>query len=275
MCKKYTPLIKSSGKVHKTAVNSAELFELIFTAEVNATRKQNLYKIPEWWKATHGEGITLVALDTGIDPGLQDHKDAILKMKDFSQQGIEDLNGHGVHCAEIIAGRQNQTGFSSVAPKSKLLISKVIGNDYSGSPAHAANSIKWAISKVAKITSMPISCPESHPKPFEVIHWALSEGGTILCAAGNEGSLYRNIGYPGRCGNVTTIASYNEYRNSFGFSTEGRGIGSMAPGHKILATYKDGDYCKTPIANNEDMRNHLSTWPNTPATIKTKPVMDR
>ena len=114
---------------------------------------------------------------------------------------------------------------------------------------------------------------------YEAIYTALAKGITVLCAAGNEGSIFKNsIGYPGRYGGVLTIASHDQYGNASGFSSRGGEIDFMAPGSNIWSTHLNGGYAelsgtsmatpfaaglcalimsKTPVNNSEDTRGHL------------------
>ena len=54
--------------------------------------------------------------------------------KDFtnSPNGPADLNGHGTHCAGIIAARDNHHGVVGAAPECKLLIGKVLDDNGGG-----------------------------------------------------------------------------------------------------------------------------------------------
>ncbi len=207
--------------------------------------------------------------------------------EDFTGDGIEDTNGHGTHCAGIIGARLNGVGFVGVAPQSKLLIGKVLGNNGLGSFTWIADGIDWAVEKGADIISMSLGGSRSSNRLHQAVHSALAKGLFVMCAAGNEGSLFQNnIGYPGRYGGVLTVAAHDWNGNRSGFSSRGGEIDVMAPGEKIWSTYKEGSYAElrgtsmatpfvaglaalvaskhintanneTPLENNEDMRNHI------------------
>ncbi len=134
---------------------------------------------------------------------------------------------------------------------------------------------------------MSLGGPVSSNRLYQAIHMALAKGVFIICAAGNEGSLFQNsIGYPGRYGGVITVAAHDRNGNRSGFSSRGGEIDIMAPGSNIWSTYKDGGFAElsgtsmaapfvaglsalivskhmsgpnsnTPLENNEDLKNHL------------------
>ena len=277
----------SRVKVHQIAPGIDELKTLAETEKEFINWAQKLLDIPEIWVETKGEGVRVAVLDTGIDQDHIDLKDAIVGSKDFTGDGIEDRNGHGTHCAGVIAARANDAGFIGAAPKSELLVAKVMGNDGNGSFEWITGGINWAVEKGAHIISMSISGPTTSNLLYTAVHRALEKGVFLICAAGNEGSLYQNsIGYPGRYGSVISVASHDENGNPSGFSSQGGEIDIMAPGSRIWSTYKDGGYAelsgtsmatpfvaglsalilskhvkdpgsKTPVENNEDLRNHL------------------
>jgi len=264
----------------KYKVNDTATQRKLSTKE-NVNWAESVLGIPDIWSKTQGEGIKVAVLDTGIDIDHQDLKDAIIATKDFTGQGIEDKSGHGTHCAGIIGARLNNVGFIGVAPKCKLVIGKVLGNDGSGSYDWIARAVHWAsaIEKV-DIISMSLGGPASTPQFYTAIHNALARGTSFVVAAGNEGSIFQNsIGYPGKYGSVITIASHDHNGNRSGFSSCGGEIDFMAPGSDIWSTYKNGGYASlsgtsmaTPfvaglaalimasgasVANCEDLRNEL------------------
>jgi subtilisin family serine protease len=248
---------------------------------------QRILGIPSVWQVTQGEGVKVAVLDTGIDVDHPDLADAIVDSKDFTGEGVEDTDGHGTHVAGIIAARLNDVGFVGVAPKAGLLVGKVLGKGGQGSFEWIAQGIEWAIAKGAHVISMSLGGSTSTHQLFVAVHEALVKGLFVVCAAGNEGSLFQNsIGFPGRYGGVITAASHDENGNPSGFSSRGGEVDFMAPGSNIWSTYKDGGYAtlsgtsmatpfvaglaalitskhlrtatnKTPLENNEDLREHL------------------
>lgn len=273
--------------VHHVVKDEQELSEVAEEVPERINWAQSILGIPKVWRETQGQGVKVAVLDTGVDVDHPDLADAIVGTKDFTGDGIEDTNGHGTHCAGIIGARLNDVGFVGVAPQVKLLIGKVLGKGGQGSFEWIVRAIEWAVAKEAHIISMSLGGPVSGHQLFVAVHEALVKGRFVICAAGNEGSLFQNsIGYPGRYGGVITVASHDENGNPSGFSSQGGEVDFMAPGSDIWSTYKDGGYAtlsgtsmatpfvaglaalivskhlrsaanKTPVENNEDLREHL------------------
>jgi len=246
-----------------------------------------ILNIPDVWRLTQGEGIKVAILDTGVDTDHPDLADAIVETEDFTGDGIEDENGHGTHCAGVVGARLNGVGFVGVAPKSELMIGKVLDNNGSGAFSWISEGVYWATESGANIISMSLGGPSSDAELYRAIQYAHFHGVHVLCAAGNEGGLGVNtIGYPGRYGGVITIASHDRNGNPSGFSSRGGEVDLMAPGSNIWSTYKHGGYAElsgtsmatpfaaglaaliaskhvgscsngTPLDNSEDMKRHL------------------
>ena len=248
---------------------------------------EELLRLPDVWRRTQGQGVRIAVLDTGVDSDHPDLAGAIEQVRDFTAEGIEDLNGHGTHCAGIIGARKNDIGFIGVAPSSSLLIGKVLRNSGGGTLESVANGVQWAVDERVDIISMSLGAADGSHRLFEVIHTALAKGAVVICAAGNSGALFTNsVGYPGRYGSVITVAAHDQHGQPSGFSSRGSEIDFMAPGHDIWSTYRQGGYAKlsgtsmaapfvaglaalvlakhrqaghhtSPINNCEDMRRHL------------------
>lgn len=274
-------------KVNKEATDITKLDEYAKIATERINWAEFLLRIPEVWQSTQGEGVKVAVLDTGVDPDHPDLQAAILDTVDFTGDGIEDANGHGTHCAGIIAARLNNVGFVGVAPKCDLLIAKVLANNGSGAYQWITSGIDWAVAKGAHIISMSLGGPVSADILFTAIHAALVKNVFVVCAAGNDGSLYQNsIGFPGRYGGVITVAAHDQNGNRSGFSSSGGELDVMAPGSDIWSTYKNGGWAslsgtsmatpfvaglgalilskhmntannQTPLDNNENLKEHL------------------
>ena len=248
---------------------------------------EELLRLPDVWRRTKGDGIRVAVLDTGIDPDHPDLEGAIEQTRDFTDEGIEDLNGHGTHCAGVIAARKNTIGFIGAAPLASLLVGKVLRNSGAGTLSALAEAVDWAVEQRVDIISMSLGAETGTPELFEAIHLALARGAIVICAAGNSGALFTNgIGYPGRYGSVITVAAHDQHGQPSGFSSRGAEIDFMAPGQDIWSTFRQGGYAKlsgtsmaapfvaglaalvlakhrttgrhtSPIRNCEDMRQHL------------------
>ncbi len=272
--------------VHRTMTKSDAKAMVATEGDKISWAKKLLHIVPIWFKF-RGKGVRVAVLDTGVDTDHPDLAAAIVGTADFTGDGVEDQNGHGTHCAGIIAARLNDFGFVGVAPEADLLIGKVLNNEGSGQIDWIVNGINWAVEQKADIISMSLGGFGSAAEIFVAIHQALAKGSHVICAAGNSGSLYQNsIGYPGRYGSVITVASHDWNGNVSGFSSRGGEIDFLAPGSEIFSTYLDGGFNflsgtsmatpfvaglaalvidkhkqtpdnETPINNNEDLKEHL------------------
>ncbi len=103
-----------------------------------------------------GDGITVAVLDTGIDPNHPAFGGVTLARRNFTDEGDDDLNGHGTHCAGTIFGREVDGLRIGVAPGiRRALIGKVLGAG-GGSSASIARAIQWAVNEGAHVVSMSL-----------------------------------------------------------------------------------------------------------------------
>ncbi len=103
-----------------------------------------------------GTGITVAVLDTGIDPTHPAFAGTTLLQRNFTQEGDDDINGHGTHCAGTIFGKDVDGMRIGLAPNiNRALIGKVLG-DGGGSSAILAQAIQWAVNEGAHVISMSL-----------------------------------------------------------------------------------------------------------------------
>lgn len=258
-----------------------------------------LYGMPDWWASRTGAGITIALIDGGVDvqhPALKDAVDLARSMR--IQDGVRDANihdeqGHGTHCAGIIAARKvaDTVPFHGVARGAKLIIYKVLDKEGKGKTSDVAAAVQEALNnRDVLIVSMSLVGAESDEVLYSAVHRLLAQGRICICAAGNLGQLREvNIGYPGRYGGVITVASHGKFGTPSAFSSSGGEIDMSGPGESVWSTMPGGGYAKlsgtsmaapwvaglaalilekhvqqaaagengTPIRNTEDMREHL------------------
>lgn len=201
---------------------------------------------------TTGEKACVFVLDTA---GNYDHKDLAANLlpaynKNFSDApGLDDLHGHGTHCAGIAAANQNDFGVLGVAPGARLVPVKVLNDSGSGSWESVAAGIRYVADLEnfphKKIISMSLGGGGDNELVHEAIRYAISKGVFIVVAAGNNGySGEDSVSYPGAYPEVITVASIGPKGGPSSFSSGGPAVDVAAPGEKVYSTHLDNGYVK-------------------------------
>jgi subtilisin len=197
--------------------------------------------IPGAWAYTEGEGITIAVLDTGVWDH-SDLRDNLLPALNFSgESDNKDWNGHGTHCAGIIAAANNDFGVVGIAPKAKILPVKVLGNGGNGSYDNIIAGINAAVDCNVDIISMSLGASSAPPELYTAIKRATDAGVILVAAAGNDAGA---VNYPARFEEVIAVAALDARGNMAHFSSHGPEVDAIAPGVDIYSTYKDNGYAK-------------------------------
>lgn len=203
------------------------------------------FKIPDVWVETAGKGIKVAVLDTGVAPNHPDLIDQIAAQKDFSNStsGPYDTNGHGTHCAGVIAANKNDSGVIGIAPSAKLLIGKVLSDSGTGSSSSIAKGIRWAVEEGADIISMSLGAPFSNSLIENAVKFAYSKGCFIVAAAGNEGPKQGTTGFPANMEQCISVAAVGLSNTAAPFSSRGK-VNIAAPGVDITSCWPPNGYGK-------------------------------
>jgi serine protease len=213
------------------------------------------------WAATHGDGINVVVLDTGIDythPEFQGIYQGGYNTITSTEDPRDD-NGHGTHCAGIIAAADNSSGVVGVAPHVKLWSVKVLGSDGSGSDAQILHGIDWVVQKKAAIggdwiISMSLGASKASPTEKVGISNAIAAGILFVAASGNDStaSTPAPVSYPAAYPNVLAIGALDSTSKIADFSNQGPEIALAAPGVDVLSTLRvgTGSYSSVRQSNN-------------------------
>jgi len=126
------------------------------------------------WMSTHGAGVTVAVLDTGVYPNHPDLTGSVITGPDYT--GSHRVPGglywgiHGTAMASLIAGHGHGAGHDAgiigVAPAAKILSVRVTlestdpmladANVAAGLPAAIAHGIKYAVRHGAKVIDLPL-----------------------------------------------------------------------------------------------------------------------
>ncbi len=212
--------------------------------------------------------IVVAIIDTGVDLDHEDLKANILNNTgwDFVDPGTppDDENGHGTHCAGIVAAiANNSVGVSGIAPGAKIIPFRVLDEDGSGHVYDVTKAINWIVANYSPknnqthgvdIISMSLGASslsdDLYPGALEdAINAAVAEDIIVLAATGNENG---EVLYPARLPNVLGIAAISVLQEKASYSNYGSQVDFAAPGGDwhffgmvfvgILSTWRNDGY---------------------------------
>lgn len=164
-----------------------------------------------------GQGIRIAVLDTGIS----EHPDfgrRIVDFRDFTENLKKpgDTNGHGTHVAGILAGDGTASSgtYAGMAPRSELIIGKVLNREGNGDVDIILKGIQWIISMRRKqnirivnisVGTQPDLCDRQKQYFLEAVEELWDLGMTVIVSAGNFGPGAGTVSVPGSSRKVITV----------------------------------------------------------------------
>jgi subtilisin len=267
------------------------LLNSVYTKE--SPEVQSLAQIPSWaisnfsnrndvWNITAGSGTIVAVLDTGISYNNPDLANCIVDGVDLSGGGglPEDDDGHGSHCAGIIAGANDNVGSVGIAHQAKIMPIKVFNAFGMTSDRIIARGIKYAVDNGADIISMSLGGPLPNlPILNRAIRYANDNNVIVFAATGNDSSSdtyaddyfyfnytnpitlegdhvpknsttlipYDKVNYPAKSSGVIGVGSYF-YSNNLNtnilssFTSCGSGLDILGPGDRIWSAVDDNTW---------------------------------
>jgi subtilisin family serine protease len=228
----------------------------------------NAVGAPESWaRGFTGQGVVVAIVDSGIDaahPALlgQIWSNADEIMGDDVDDGNgflddawgwdfaddeplpADESGHGTHLAGIIAGDDNGTGITGIAPGATIMPVRVLGPRNSGYLVNVAAGIRYAADNGADIINISIGSPK-HDGVAEAIEYALNRDVLVVAAAGNDDAEAPT--YPAALSatlaNTISVGGYRAAGSLGGSSNLVGTSGAVqvdAPGINILSSFAGG-----------------------------------
>jgi thermitase len=196
------------------------------------------------WNTTMGSSSVLVAvIDTGI---AHTHPDLAANYVALGYDWVNNDNnpmddeGHGTHCAGIIAAvTNNGKGIAGMA-QVKIMAEKGLDDQGSGSSIDLAHCIIDAVDKGADILSMSWGSYFYSNVIHEALEYADSEGVLCIGAAGNEGTSLKH--YPAALPEVVSVSATTTFDTRATWSNYGNWIELGAPGEDIFSTYAPSGY---------------------------------
>ena len=186
-------------------------------------------------------------IDTGIDLDHPDLNVNITLSKTFVARTYtaEDDNGHGTHCAGIVAAKNNDIGVIGVASNAYVVPVKVLDKTGRGAYSIIIAGVDYvaATATAGDAANLSLGGGVYEPIDLAVINLGIA-GVYVAMAAGNEEDD-ANYHSPARANgvNLYTVSACDINDNWAYFSNYGNPpIEFCAPGYSIYSTYKGDSY---------------------------------
>ncbi|MCD8283890.1 MAG: S8 family serine peptidase [Opitutae bacterium] len=184
--------------------------------------------------SARGAGVKIAILDSGI---LLDH----IALRGASISQIDVVGGapdtaeslsHGTAVASLVCGN-GEGGIVGAAANAEIVAVRIFDGNGDADSFTAAAGIYAAIEAGAQIVNISAGLSEDSAVLRQAVEFAISQGVTIVAAAGNEGLTA--LAYPAAYSGVIAVGAVDAENSSAPFSNVGDNLLSVAPGVGIVA----------------------------------------
>jgi len=215
------------------------------------------------WRVSHGSGVTVAVLSTGVSPAQPDLAGDVITGPDYIQSG-RVIGGPywgvcGTAVASIIAGHGHGTGDTSgimgIAPAAKIL-SVQVTLEYND-PLNAttaitqrltqaiADGIVYAANHGAKVIDLPLdpgtfglagdsAAAGGSQAELSAVRYALGQGVVLVAPAGDNGGTWDQVNYPAAYPGVVAVGGVSHDGQLASFSSDHSYVTLTAPGVKLM-----------------------------------------
>lgn len=243
------------GELSKGGATTAEEAEIAAVLRDTAQFTWGLQATGVSTSPRNGQGIKVAVLDTGLDLQHPDFRGrAIVSQSFVSGVTVQDIHGHGTHCAGTALGPQlPATGVRryGVAFGAQIFVGKVFNNRQprpSAATADVIAGIEWAMANGCRVVSMSLGVAINQKiQQYETpIRRALEGGTLVIAAAGNNAERPQNPGFvepPANADAAMAVAAIDSRLRIASFSARSSsqtGVGGLvniaAPGVAVFSS---------------------------------------
>jgi subtilisin family serine protease len=228
----------------------------------------DMLDVPAAWQVTHGAGVTVAVIDSGVSPSVSDLSGSVTpgpNLTGLSTPTSDSAWGvHGTWMASIIAGHGHDggaDGIIGVAPRAGLLSIRVIPDK--GDPEYStynaekealiqqslASGIIDAAKAGVKVISMSIGYSAPSSAVRAAVQYAESRGVVLVASSGNSGQDLQPhsdglapVSFPAEYPGVLSVGAVNASGAVASFSSGNLSVQVAAPGVDVPAEGRDGNY---------------------------------
>ena len=193
-------------------------------------------------KPKHGykKMLHVAVIDTGLDLNDSRLKDKLCKTghKDFTGEGLVDLNGHGTHIVGLIERYAESANYCLVIYKYFAT-----GSNAKYNAKHEVDAIAEAVKNHVDVVNISSGGPEFIKREYDLIRFHPRT--TFVVAAGNKGhDLDRDCNYYPACyllDNEKIVGNITETGEMVPSSNYGRMLSATEIGDNVLSTAPNGE----------------------------------
>lgn len=209
-----------------------------------------------------GENVDVYVIDTGVYIEHEDFEDRATFGKSFvrdrkSDEEIrKDDNGHGTHCAGIIAGKKY-----GMCKQCHIIAVKVLDRGGSGTMSDVIAGIEWAVNNVADSNKKSVISMSLGGGFSEIMNRAVdsatSRGIHVVVASGNSRDDTCDYS-PASAETVVSVGATDSLDNMAEFSNYGNCTHIFAPGVQIDSTWINGPDSHSALSGTSMAAPHVS-----------------
>ena len=220
--------------------------------------------------ANGGAGVRIAVVDTGIrrdHPDLQPAGGRNCVFPEDETRWYEDDDGHGTHCAGVIAALVNGAGLKGYAPNAEVFAYRVFGKDAEGAMTFdIAKAIERAVDDGCDIISMSLGSATAQSAIRVKAELAYDRGVLCVAATGNEGGA---VSYPAAFPSVLGVGAFGRFGGypDDSLHRETESTVRSADGQYFMADFSnfgtDVDFCAPGVAVRSTVPGGYSAWDGT------------
>ena len=196
---------------------------------------------PTAWSDSHGLGITIAILDSGVDGNHPDLAAKLIPGWNFydNNSNTSDVYGHGTIVAGAAAAiTNNGVGVAGVAGQSQIMPIRITDTSGMGTWSGIANGLVWAADRGAHVANISFRGVTSSSSARNSAQYMKNKGGLVVVSGGNTGNL-ENFTVTDT---MIAVAATNSNDGRPSWSSFGNYIDLAAPGVGIWTTRNGGGY---------------------------------
>jgi len=196
------------------------------------------------WPLTHGEGVTVAVIDSGVDGSVPQLRGRVMPGTDIVNGGgaaDTDCFGHGTFVAGIIAAQSTTgTGVAGLAPGVTILPIRQANNANDGTSAGMAQAIRVAADAGARVINISASSFFPSPELEQAVQYATGKDVLIVAAVSNDAQGGNSKTYPAAYPQVLAVGAVGPDGRRTDFSETGSFLDLVAPGDKVISLSRGG-----------------------------------